>query len=138
MKNLTKTNIINNQITEKIFEIVKNKDVQSLSIIFAFLIVLFAFFGHNQGSFLTDIGREVYLPWQMLEGKVLYKDLFNVYGPLGYQINALAYWLFGTSTNTLYFMGFLNSTIISFCTYLIIRLFTIPHNSIKYICFKSF
>ena len=41
----------------------------------------------------------------MLNGKVLYKDLFNIYGPFSYLFNALLYKIFGNNLNTLYMAG---------------------------------
>ncbi len=68
------------------------------------IIGLVFFLGHYSGI-LIDFGREVYYPEQILSGKVLYKDLFNIYGPLAYQINALLYKLFGFKLSTLYGAG---------------------------------
>ena len=65
---------------------------------------LILFCGHYSGI-LIDFGREVYYPERILEGKVLYKDLFNIYGPLAYQINAVLYAIFGAKLSTLYGIG---------------------------------
>lgn len=65
---------------------------------------LVMFLGHYSG-FLIDFGREVYYPERILQGDVLYKDLFNIYGPLAYQFNALLYKVFGTKLSTLYGAG---------------------------------
>ncbi len=62
------------------------------------------FLGHYSG-FLIDFGREVYYPERILAGDVLYKDLFNIYGPLSYQINAVLYKIFGAKLSTLYGAG---------------------------------
>ena len=93
-------------------------------LIFTVCLVLFVLYFGKQGAYMVDVGREAYIPWQMLQGKLLYKDIYNVYGPLGYQINTVAYALFGVHLNTLYFMGFLNSLIILFSTFYISKLFT--------------
>lgn len=86
-------------------------------------LLLFGIFYGKQDQYLVDVGREAYIPWQMLKGELLYKDIFNVYGPLGYQINAIAYSLFGVNLNTLYWMGFLNSIVICFTTFFTAKLF---------------
>ena len=65
---------------------------------------LILFCGHYS-NILIDFGREVYYPEQILEGKVLYRDLFNIYGPLSYQINAVLYKIFGAKLSTLYACG---------------------------------
>ena len=68
------------------------------------IIGLIIFVGHYN-DVLIDFGREVYYPEQILNGKVLFKDLFNIYGPLSYQINALLYKIFGAKLLTLYITG---------------------------------
>lgn len=65
---------------------------------------LLIFCGHYSGI-LIDFGREVFYPQQILENKALYKDLFNIYGPLAYQINAILYKIFGAKLSTLYGAG---------------------------------
>ena len=62
------------------------------------------FLGHYSG-WLIDFGREVYYPERILAGDVLYKDLFNIYGPLAYQINAVLYKIFGAKLSTLFGAG---------------------------------
>lgn len=52
---------------------------------------------------LIDFGRELYVPWQLLEGKVLYRDLAYLNGPLSPYVNAFFFWLFGASLQTLIF-----------------------------------
>lgn len=80
------------------------------------------FYG-KQDAYLVDVGREAYIPWQMLKGQLLYKDIFNVYGPLGYQINAILYAIFGIHLNTLYFAGYINTLIILFSVFFISKIF---------------
>jgi len=50
---------------------------------------------------LVDFGRELYLPWQINAGRVLYRDLASLFGPLSPYLNALWFRLFGTSLLTL-------------------------------------
>jgi len=96
-----------------------------LDLLFIFLVALFMFFLFygKQDAYLIDVGREAYIPWQMLKGELLYKDIFNVYGPLGYQMNAILFAIFGVHLNTLYWAGFVNSLIILFSTFYISKLF---------------
>ena len=108
---------------EKVINFAKKYNIVDLIIIFSVSFLLFLLFYAKQDAYLIDVGREAYIPWQMIEGKVLYRDIFNVYGPLGYQINALAFLLFGVKLNTLYLMGFFNSVVITFVSYFITRLF---------------
>jgi hypothetical protein len=50
---------------------------------------------------LIDYGREIYVPWRILEGDVLYRDLAWFHGPLSPYWNALMLHLFGVSLATL-------------------------------------
>jgi len=50
---------------------------------------------------LVDFGRELYFAWQINEGRLLYRDLASLFGPVSPYINALWFRLFGTSLLTL-------------------------------------
>lgn len=80
----------------------------------------------HQGHLLVDCGREVYYPTQILLGKVLYKDLFNIYGPFSYMFNAFLFKIFGIHLNVLYAAGVLCSFAIVNLTYLIAKRFLTP------------
>ncbi|HNW26765.1 MAG TPA: glycosyltransferase family 39 protein [Candidatus Gastranaerophilaceae bacterium] len=75
---------------------------------------IFLTYAHH-GHLIIDCGREVYYPTQILEGKLLYKDLFNIYGPFSYLFNAVLFKLFGINLNVLYLAG-------CFCAFLITTL----------------
>lgn len=69
---------------------------------------------------LVDFGSELYLPWQINNGRVLYWDLAYFHPPLSPYLNALLFKIFGSSLMTL--VGF-NLMLIVVLTYLIYRLF---------------
>ena len=99
------------------------KENKFLIILWIICIVgLFIFSGHYSGI-LIDFGREVYYPEQILNGKVLYKDLFNIYGPLAYQFNAILYKIFGIKLSTLYGAGFFTSLLTVSGIYLVAQKF---------------
>ena len=50
-----------------------------------------------------DFGREVYVPWQLTEGRILYRDIAYFGGPLSPGVNYLWFRLFGVSIRTLVF-----------------------------------
>ena len=50
---------------------------------------------------IVDFGRELYTPWQLSEGQVLYRDVAHFNGPLSPYINALWFRLFGVGLRTL-------------------------------------
>lgn len=90
---------------EKFIEFSKKYCLKELGIITIVSLIMYFIFYGKQDVYLVDVSREAYIPWQMLKGKVLYKDIFNVYGPLGYQINAIAYALLGVKLQYALFNG---------------------------------
>jgi hypothetical protein len=50
---------------------------------------------------LIDFGRELYIPWRITQGEVLYRDLAYLNGPFSPYLNALWFWIFGPSFLTL-------------------------------------
>ncbi|MFH0981307.1 MAG: glycosyltransferase family 39 protein [Planctomycetota bacterium] len=68
---------------------------------------------------LVDFGRELYIPWQLASGKVLYRDIACLFGPFSQYLNALWFKLFGVSLSTLIFC---NLAILAGMTILIYRL----------------
>ena len=65
-----------------------------------FLILTFWTWG-KWPDLLRDFGRELYIPWQINSGKVLYKDIAYRHGPLAPYLNALWFYIFGVSFTTL-------------------------------------
>ena len=57
------------------------------------------------GDFQIDSGRELYVPVAILHGKLLYRDLWYMYGPLAPYIQALLFLIFGIHLNVLYIFG---------------------------------
>lgn len=103
----------------------KNFCLKYKYIISLFLLSLLVFgltYAH-QGSLIIDLGREVYYPKRILEGSILYKDLFNIYGPFSYLYNAFLFKIFGLKLNILYFSGIITASAIISLIYLISRQF---------------
>src|SRR3989339_1485463 len=97
----------------------KKTDITLLSILLIIFVYLISIFWAHQGDPIIDCGKEPYLPWQILQGKVLFKDIFTPYGPLAYQLNALLFMIFGQNLNVLYGAGAINSLLILLTIYLI-------------------
>lgn len=101
----------------------ENKKFYMPYIFFALLnCLLFILFYGKLGNFFIDISRELYVPFAMNNGAVLYKDIFNVYAPLGYQINSFFTFIFGNNLNTFYILGLFNSILVIFAIYSISNL----------------
>ena len=98
-----------------------------------FLAFVCLFFG-KVGDLIIDNGREAFFPAEILKGKVLYKDIFNIFGPLSYQLNALFYYFWGINLSLINIAGCINAFIILIVMYLISRTVTSPINSM-FVCF---
>lgn len=91
--------------------------------LFLLSLLVFGLTYAHQGSLIIDLGREVYYPKRILEGSILYKDLFNIYGPFSYLYNAFLFKIFGLKLNILYFSGVITASAIISLIYLISRQF---------------
>lgn len=98
----------------------KNKTLIILLILASFCLFLST---GTVANVYIDVGREIYYPKAILEGKILYKDLFCIYGPFSYLFNALLYKIFGESLNTLYGIGTISALLIVSFIYLISKKF---------------
>jgi hypothetical protein len=79
-------------------------DVGTLPAIATLALLLLALVWWSWGRWLdplVDFGRELYLPWQITEGRVLYRDLASFNGPLSPYLNAVWFTVGGTSLRTL-------------------------------------
>ena len=68
-----------------------------LAAFLALAAVLLALTWGRWPDMLSDFGRELYVPWQLAAGQVLYRDLFYLNGPLSPYYHALLFKVFGTS-----------------------------------------
>lgn len=97
---------------------------------FLYIILLFIFFVLNCMIFwkqslhvMLDIGREFIIPSAILKGKLLYRDILNIYGPMGYILNAGVFNLLGVKFSSLNFMGAISGMVFVYCSYFISREF---------------
>ncbi len=107
---------------DKLFKKYKS-DIIYLIIITITFIVLSLLLTRYLLNIFIDFGREAYFPELMIKGKLLYKDLFNLFGPLGYQINEILYAMLGIKVSTLRVAGNICSILILYLTYFISRFF---------------
>lgn len=93
-------------------------------LILGFFFCLNSYIFYGKITYLyTDFGREAFYPLAVLQGEVLYRDIFNIYGPFSYLFNAFLYHIAGANINTLYLAGMVNAFLILLFTYLISRKF---------------
>ena len=57
------------------------------------------------GDFQIDCGRELYVPAAILQGKLLFRDIWYQYGPLAPYLQASLFWIFGVHLTVLYVFG---------------------------------
>jgi len=65
----------------------------------------------------VDFGRELYVPWRLSEGEVLYRDLAWFNGPLSPYWNAGLFGLFGTHLMTLVSVNLVTTTLLTVLLY---------------------
>lgn len=101
----------------------KNENFISIVLLFVFFIINCFIYWTSIIQLLYDVGREFIIPQAILDGKVLYKDILNIYGPLAFIINAFAFKFFGASFQTLNAMGALSGLIFVFSCYFLSKEF---------------
>lgn len=70
---------------------------------------------------LVDTGRELYLPWRLSEGAVLYRDVDDFYGPLSQYFNAGLFKLFGPGMIVLAYVNIALFCVMAFVLYGLLR-----------------
>jgi hypothetical protein len=96
-----------------------------LGLAFTFFFLSWYTWGH-WGNLRVDMGRELYVPSSLLNGKLLYRDLWYPYGPLTPYLQALLYRLFGLHWNVLYLFGLATTLSCTFLLFTISRRFVSP------------
>lgn len=61
------------------------------------------------GDLSIDAGHEMYVPWVLSEGQMLYRDVWYHYGPGGVYFNSWLFTIFGRHLAVLYFAGGLSA-----------------------------
>ena len=70
---------------------------------------------------VVDFGAQIYIPWRLSEGEVLYKDIVYIYGPLSSYLHAVLFKIFGPGMDVL--IGF-NLLVVTGLTLIIYSLFS--------------
>ena len=63
----------------------------------------------NWGNITIDCGREAYVAAMLAQGKVLYKDVWYLYGPVAPYFNSFLFRLLGVNLSVLYWAGSLSA-----------------------------
>jgi hypothetical protein len=68
-----------------------------LFIVILALVAMLVFTWRTWCDPVVDFGRELYVPWQLSQGKVLYRDIAHFNGPVSAYFNSLIFRIFGVS-----------------------------------------
>jgi hypothetical protein len=88
------------------------------------------------GDLIVDFGRELYVPWQLISGKVLYLDIYYHHGPLSPYFNALAFSLLGPSLRSLLIVNF--AIVVTLCWLLYVLISHISDRRSALVCLFVF
>lgn len=80
--------------------------------------LLFALTWAHWGDISIDNGREMYVPWELTQGKTLYRDIWYLYTPGGPYLNSFLFQFFGVRLSVLYWAGSLSALGCSLLLYL--------------------
>lgn len=80
-------------------------DWQARTFLFGLFIGLTFYTWARWGDLRADIGREMYVPAMLAQGKMLYRDLWYPYGPLAPYLQAFFFRIFGVHLVVLYVSG---------------------------------
>jgi hypothetical protein len=75
----------------------------------------------RSGDLVVDWGRELYTPWRLSEGDVLYRDVASLFGPLASYVNALWFSVFGVSIAVIQAANILGIGLLSLLLYDVFR-----------------
>ena len=70
-----------------------------------FILLIFILGYGRFGDIIVDSFREAYIPVQVAAGKILYKNIFTIYAPFSYLLNAVLFKIFGVKLGVLYAVG---------------------------------
>jgi hypothetical protein len=74
---------------------------QSLLTIYLLIVVMLLLSWRRWCEPIVDFGRELYVPWQLSAGKMLYRDIAYFNGPFSPYFNSIVFRMFGDSLMTL-------------------------------------
>lgn len=99
----------------------KKENIYAILILFL-IYILFIFLTYGKYGCLTyDCFREALIPEWILKGKVMYRDILNLYPPFAYYLNAFLFYIFGSKLSTLYGAAIVSTSVIWLCFYYIFK-----------------
>ena len=93
-------------------------NISSLCILLAIGLFMLFVSWRRWSLIILDFGRELYIPWKLSMGGVLYRDVYvDHYGPFSPYLNAFLFKMFGVNVMTLAFFNMGAAVIITYCIY---------------------
>ena len=89
---------------------------------------------HRWNSLIVDLGRETDMPFRLMNGEWLYRDIHYLYTPFSPYFNALLYGIFGPHLDTLAFSGIFFSILLAVLCYRIVRKLMPPVEATLAVC----
>lgn len=116
-----------------------NEDFVARAAIAAVFIFLTVYTWGRWGDLQIDCGREVYVPVEILKGRMLYRDIWYPYGPLVPYMQAILVWCFGIHLNTFYSFGLLINLSIAYLVYSLARRLIppVPSAVVSVVCLRQ-
>ncbi len=110
-----------NRLKSILDRILLHKDCCALFLVFVIFMALTFWTWRKWPDILIDFGRELYVPWQLASGKMLYKDIADYYGPFPPYFNALIFYLFGASFINLVYTNLIITVLLTLVIYVFFR-----------------
>jgi hypothetical protein len=105
-----------------------SKEDQAVLRLLGTVFVVLVFISYSKwGNEIIDCFRNPYMADEILDGKLLYKDVYTFYGPLIVYFNALLFFIFSPNMHVLYITGIILACIITILCYYIARQFFQPY-----------
>lgn len=70
---------------------------------------------------IIDVGRDLYIPGELLKGKKLYRDIVYIYPPLAPYLLSFITWLFGSGLSVYATLGVIVSMVVTGTVYCVTR-----------------
>ncbi len=70
---------------------------------------------------LIDFGPQVYIPWQVSEGKILYKDVLYLYGPFSVYLHSFLFKIFGPGVSVVIYFNLLVVLLFSYLIFILFK-----------------
>lgn len=68
-----------------------------------------------------DFGRELYIPWMITNGSMLYKDMMYFNGPFSPYVNAFIFHVFGVGLSTIIYFNLMLTAILTMLIYIALK-----------------